>query len=286
MYSMLRKTLTWAPPALVLAFGSLTAVADDGPYVGLEGGINWENSQNLRQDRVVTDKLNFDKGWAAGLIGGYSFANGLRPELELDHRSNDLNHDFLGTAYGLDRAESAFANLWYDIKAPSGLFSVLHPYLGGGAGGVRSYYHNANLAGFPVNPDYATEFGYQAGAGVGFDLTRNLTLSFDYRHVWTDRGAFPPQVGAPLQTAYPIEQRYLADTAMLSVRYTFASAPEAPAAAATAATRAAAPATAAASAATRAAAARAPTTSAAAPAPAGSRGPAAVQCAGWLSGRC
>ena len=230
MNLMLRKTLYWALPALLLGSGPLTAMADDGPYIGIEGGFNWEEPQNLRQERVVTDKINFDKGWAAALIGGYSFANGLRPELELDHRSNDLNHDFLGTAYGLDRADSAFANLWYDLKAPSGLFSFVHPYLGIGVGGVRSYYHNANLGGSPINDDYATELGYQAGAGVGFDVTRHLTLSVDYRHIWTNRGAFPPQPGAPLETAYPIEQRYLADTAMLSVRYAFGSAPvEAPA---------------------------------------------------------
>jgi OmpA-OmpF porin, OOP family len=225
MNRLLLKSLRWASPALLLGSGSLTAVADDGPYIGLEGGFNWEQPQDLRQDRAVTDKINFEKGWAAGLIGGYSFANGLRPELELDHRSNDLDHDLLGTAYGLDRAESVFANLWYDVKAPSGFFSLVHPYLGVGVGGVRSYYRDANLDGFPINADYATELGYQAGAGVGFDLTRNLTLSFDYRHVWSNRGAFPPQTGAPLETAYPIEQRYLADTAMLSVRYAFASAP-------------------------------------------------------------
>jgi OOP family OmpA-OmpF porin len=225
MNRLLLKSLRWASPALLLGSGSLTAVADDGPYIGLEGGFNWEQPQDLRQDRAVTDKINFEKGWAAGLIGGYSFANGLRPELELDHRSNDLDHDLLGTAYGLDRAESVFANLWYDVKAPSGFFSLVHPYLGVGVGGVRSYYRDANLDGFPINADYATELGYQAGAGVGFDLTRNLTLSFDYRHVWSNRGAFPPRTGAPLETAYPIEQRYLADTAMLSVRYAFASAP-------------------------------------------------------------
>ena len=101
MNRMLRETLHWALPALLLGSAPLVAVADDGPYIGVEGGFNWEESQDLRQDRVVTDKINFDRGWAAGLIGGYSFANGLRPELELDHRSNDLNHDFLGTAYGL-----------------------------------------------------------------------------------------------------------------------------------------------------------------------------------------
>jgi len=230
MNRMLRKTLRWALPAMLLGSEPLIAEAGDGPYIGVEGGFNWEESQDLRQDRVVTDKINFDKGWAAGLIGGYSFANGLRPELELDHRSNDLNHNFLGTAYGLDRADSAFANLWYDVKAPTGLFSLVHPYLGIGVGGVRSYYHNANLGGFPINDDYATELGYQAGAGIGYDVTRHLTFSLDYRHVWSNRGAFRPQVGAPLETAYPIEQRYLADTAMLSVRYAFGSAPvEAPA---------------------------------------------------------
>src|ERR1700728_3855269 len=108
MNRMLLKTLHRAIPAVLLVSTSLIAAADDGPYIGIEGGFNWEESQNLRQDRVVTDKINFDKGWAAGLIGGYSFANGLRPELELDHRSNDLSHDFLRPDHGLDRADSGF----------------------------------------------------------------------------------------------------------------------------------------------------------------------------------
>src|ERR1700677_1875636 len=101
-----RHTLRLALPAILLSTASLGARADDGAYVGIEGGFNWESSQDLRQDRAVTDKNNFDKGWAAGLIGGYSFANGLRPELELDPRSNDLNHDYLGVAHGLDRADN------------------------------------------------------------------------------------------------------------------------------------------------------------------------------------
>ena len=219
-----RHPLALTLPALLLATGSLIARADDGPYIGAEGGANWESAQDIRQDSKVLDKINFDKGWAAGLIGGYSFANGLRPELELDHRSNHLDHDFIGLDHGLDRAESAFANLWYDFKAPTGFFSVVHPYLGGGVGAVRSYYHNANLGGFPIADDYATEFGYQAGAGLGYDVTRHLTLGLDYRHVWTNRGAFAPPTGV----GAPYDQRYLANTALISVRYAFGSLPPPP----------------------------------------------------------
>ncbi len=227
MNRILRTRLSLALPALIFTTAPLASHADDGPYVGVEGGLNWESPQDLRQGHDVIDRIDFDKGWAAGLIGGYSFANGLRPELELDHRSNHLDHDSLGTDHGLDRAESAFANLWYDIKVPSGFFSVVHPYLGGGVGAVRSYYRNANLGGFPIADDYATEFGYQVGAGLNYDVTRHLTLGLDYRHVWTNRGAF----AAPFAAGPPIEQRYLANTALISVRYAFgaAPAPEAPA---------------------------------------------------------
>ena len=221
MNRIARNGLVLSLPALLIATGPLTARAGDGPYVGVEGGINWESPQNLRQDGRVIDSLHFDQGWAAGLIGGYSFANGLRPELELDHRSNRLDNDSLGADHGLDRAESAFANLWYDFKAPSGFFSVVHPYLGGGVGAVRSYYHNANLGGFPIPSDYATEFGYQAGAGLGYDVTSHLTLGLDYRHVWTNRSSFTPPVGF----GPPVEQRYLANTALISIRYSFGSPP-------------------------------------------------------------
>jgi hypothetical protein len=53
MNRMLRKTLYRSLPLVLLGSGSLAAVADDGPYVGVEGGVNWEDAQNLRQDRVV-----------------------------------------------------------------------------------------------------------------------------------------------------------------------------------------------------------------------------------------
>ena len=216
-----RQSLRWTLRASLLACAPLVAQAGDGPYIGVEDGLNWESPQDYRNDGSVIDRLHFNRGWAAGLIGGYSFANGLRPELELDYRRNNLNHDEFAPAGGNDNADSVLANLWYDFKAPSGLFSVVHPYLGGGAGAVRSYYHDATLDGAGIASDYATEFGYQAGAGVGFDVTPRLTLSVDYRHLWINRGSFHDTFTAPLD----VEQRYLGNTALLSMRYSFGAPP-------------------------------------------------------------
>ena len=210
-----RRTLQLGLASL-LAASPLIGQAGDGGYVGIEGGFNWESPQDIRHDTNVIDRVHFDKGWEAGVVGGYSFASGWRPELEFDHRRNALDHDFFGKSGGIDNADSAMANLWYDFKAPSGLFSVVHPYVGGGAGGVRSYYHTPHLDGMIVPSEYATEFGYQAGAGVGFDLNPHWTMSLDYRHLWTNRGYFPSAIGR-------IDQRYLAQTAMLGVRYSFPS---------------------------------------------------------------
>lgn len=216
-----QRTFKWALPASVIACTPLVGQAGDGPYVGVEGGINWESPQNYRSDGSVIDRLDFNKGWAAGLIGGYSFDSGFRPELELDHRRNHLNHDDFGGQQGKDNADSALANLWYDLKLPSGPLSIVHPYLGGGAGAVRSYYSDATGTGGAIASDYATEFGYQAGAGVGFDVTPRLTLSVDYRHLWTNRGSFHDTFVGPLD----VKQRYLANTALLSVRYSFGPSP-------------------------------------------------------------
>jgi outer membrane protein OmpA-like peptidoglycan-associated protein len=194
----------------------------NGPYIGIEGGVNWESPQNYRFDGDVIDRLRFDRSWAAGLVGGYSFIDGLRPELELDARRSGLTRDSaFGHDSGHDNASSAMANLWYDFKGSSGLLAVLHPYLGAGAGAVRSWYSAPLLGGVPIASDYATEFGYQVGAGLGFDVTRNFTVSLDYRHLWSLRSNSHDLFGATLPPGEGIRQRYATDTALVSLRYTF-----------------------------------------------------------------
>jgi OOP family OmpA-OmpF porin len=214
-----RHSLKLATAAL-FASTSLAVRAGDGPYIGIEGGTNSESSQNLIQNGNVLDTLQFKNGWTIGLIGGYALPNGLRPELAFDHRRNQINGDSHGAdVNGFQNADSIFANLWYDFRMPSGLLHVYHPYLGGGLGGVRFDTRNVTVNGVDFGNDYIAKLGYQAGAGMGVDLTPQLTLSADYRYLQSNRGsfAFGPE-GL-------VDARYRTQTALLGLRYSFAKPP-------------------------------------------------------------
>jgi len=125
-----------------------------------------------------------------------------------------------------DQAEAGMANLWYDLRAPSGIFSTVHPYVGAGAGLVQFNDNTGALLGADVDDRRVNEFGYQAGAGVGFDLAPRLTLSVDARRLWSQKGGFriAPAPGLSVET----DQRYTATTAMVSLRYYFGASPPPP----------------------------------------------------------
>jgi len=219
-FAVKRTVLSVACGAFALP---LLARAGDGPYVGVEGGANWQAPQNIQStgllpgDDTAKFKHPFDAGYAGGLTFGYGSTLGLRPELELDYRRNDIKSINGTAATGSENAYTAMGNLWYDIKTPTGLFSVIHPYFGGGAGAARLAVRNAA----PLN-DYTTRFAYQGGAGIGFDLSPNVTLSADWRYLQSNRGDLMLVSGGDEHA------RYRAQSAMLGVKYSFGAAPTPP----------------------------------------------------------
>ena len=203
---------------LIAGAAFLPASANDGLYIGGESGVNFEPDQTLTNG-VGVARVHFRNGLVGGLELGYSFANGLRPEIGLDYRRNRL--DRIATGGGLVYTDvgghedlySAMGNLWYDIKAPSGLFHVLHPYLGGGIGWGRLSLHDPAINGNPLFNSFDSALAWQFGAGIGYDFTRHLTVSADYRHVRTRTQTLKP--------GSEVDARYRADSAMLSMRYSF-----------------------------------------------------------------
>jgi len=214
-----RSKLALLLPAVMLVSMPAPSPAGDGPYVGLEGGLNWQDSKNLSANGQVIDTLHFNRGWAAGLVGGYAFSGGWRPELEFDHRSNRLHRDTLGlNSTGDQLTDSLYANIWYDLKAPTGILSIVQPYLGVGAGTVRYDNHGATPSGIGTRSFYAAELGYQVGAGIGFVLSPQWTMSIDYRDLATAHGQFDDGAGGRT------DARYGAQSLLIGARYTFGTA--------------------------------------------------------------
>lgn len=210
--------------------------AGDGPYVGLEGGANWAHKVRVKQGGAEVGQLQFDNGWAAGLALGYAFENGWRPELEYLHHNNKITTSgspgtpgiggIGGTPSTLTQgsipADSYMANLWYDIKSSEGFFKTVHPYVGAGVGSVHYGFRNATVNGTYYGDHSTNQFGYQAGGGVGVDLTRHLTLAIDYRYMQAKRGYFAVAGGQEVNTFYR------ANMALASLRYSFGSEPPPP----------------------------------------------------------
>ncbi|MBL6617873.1 MAG: OmpA family protein [Reyranella sp.] len=218
------QTFTLAAVAASPAIAS--ADTQIGPYVGLEGGMNFESNQNVNQDDNLFANLNFHHGFVGGLDFGYAFQSGWRPEFEADYRGNNLkNATGFGGSVGAGGRESAYTfmgNLWYDFRMPQGMFSFIHPYIGAGFGPARVAISHETFGGVAFDSAHDTVLAYQAGAGLNFDVAPHVVLSTDYRFMQTDRGNF--DVGA----GDPVKARYRANTVMLGVKYMFGSAPPPP----------------------------------------------------------
>ena len=218
------------------ALAAMTALAQagTGPYIGGEGAAQFIPPQELKNNKELQGNTNdfgevrFKTGYVGGGMFGYTFENGLRPEIELAYRRSDLKgFTPAGSskevhAQGAQRAFEGMINLWYELRQPSGPLSTVHPYFGGGVGAVRVDGVHPFLSGYPNPPkSWDAEFAYQGGLGVGFDLTRNLTLSMDYRYVRSNTMSFQYSPGER-------DGHYQAHSAGMSLRLSFSSPPPPP----------------------------------------------------------
>jgi outer membrane protein OmpA-like peptidoglycan-associated protein/opacity protein-like surface antigen len=182
------------------------------------------------QEQGAPYQLDFQvkNGAGGGLLIGYGYESGLRPELALSYRRNDLESVRLGPGFTdadgnslegqpIDGADgqleslSFMGNLWFDLKNSS----RLTPYIGGGLG-FRSVDLEINGTGGLAGDDKDTVFAYQVGAGLSFALNTRLSLSLDGRYFDSDK------VTLSNPSDQPAELEYKGATAGLALRYVFA----------------------------------------------------------------
>ena len=208
------------PAVLLAAIGiSFAAVANDGPYLNFQAGGNWVPDQSLRD--TPPSSYDLKPGFITGLGMGYSYSNGLRPEFELGYRRNNFDsRTTLGVTNnnvsGNENAYTVLGSLYYDIKAPSGFFNVVHPYIGFGVGAARVERRNPPAAGGVQGASfYDSMFAYQGGTGIGVDLSPRITLTADYRYLGTHNRDHDSTVRSD----------YRSHSALIGLRYFFYTPP-------------------------------------------------------------
>lgn len=207
---------------LLAPFVASSALAGEGPYLGLETGATFARPQTLTRGGDDFGRVRFDTGYLGGIVIGDTTRIGLRPEIELSFRGSDAKSftDSTGASSSspaqLD-AYGALFNLWYEGRDREGVFAFVHPYIGVGAGGVRLQFRNTDFAGANSSDDSRTLVAYQGGAGIGFDATDFVTVSLDYRYFQSERGKFRLD-----ESDGRVSGRYQAHTIGASVRFSFA----------------------------------------------------------------
>jgi outer membrane protein OmpA-like peptidoglycan-associated protein len=191
----------------------LAAQAGPGPYLGLEGGLNWARDQDITDMDETVGTMTYDDGWIGGVTAGMAFPGGVRPELEFAYRRNQVDR-MMGTAMpakGHQTAKSGMFNLWYDFRAP-GFAPKLRPFIGGGAGAVMLTLDDFTNARHTNRTDSDPVFGYQWGAGLNYEMSERWTSSLGYRKIKTRTASYDMDM---------VNVPYAADAALLGVRYSF-----------------------------------------------------------------
>ncbi|NNF76727.1 MAG: porin family protein [Rhizobiales bacterium] len=195
------------PPVEVVEGDSCFYVSAGGSYITHERPRVYKNTagpwgQPNADNEDFTDTGAIDAGI------GCRVADGLRLEFNAGYRFENR----LTSPSGLDADYSAFTgmwNAWWDITNIGGF----KPYVGGGVGFAV---HRTDSA-LPVGSTGKrtdTTMTWQVGAGIGIDVTDNLTVDVGYR--FTDLG-LASSAGA---TPYFIDDNYSHEF-RIGLRYDF-----------------------------------------------------------------
>jgi opacity protein-like surface antigen len=174
----MKKIVTVAICAMLLSVSS-AAVAASGPYVGFSAGLFMPSDSDVSGD-FGEFEVSFDNGGVVSGAVGYAAPYGLRFDAEASYRNADTDRAsiFGGDLDGEVNAISLMGNVYFDI--PTG--GPVRPYIMGGVG-VSSVEVDIDDAGIEEDD---TVMSGQAGAGVSFEVSRNITLDLGYRYFITE----------------------------------------------------------------------------------------------------
>lgn len=200
---------------VAMAFFAVPALAA-GPYVGGGAGAVFLSDSTLSGSGASGD-LKFDTGYGVGATGGYDFGT-YRVEAEFAYRKND-NKEITGGGstdpVGGDTSSMALMmNGYYDFRMVS---PTIVPYLGGGIGFARVSEKATDPTIGTVIDDSDVVFAYQFAAGVGFDVSKRVTIDLGYKYFATSDPSFAVTGAGGTK----IDAEYKSHNIFLGARYSF-----------------------------------------------------------------
>ncbi|OGQ94572.1 MAG: hypothetical protein A2521_05235 [Deltaproteobacteria bacterium RIFOXYD12_FULL_57_12] len=171
----MKKNIVILGGCVLLLSCATAAYCADGPYVSANIGWAMANDSDISYtDPSDNGAIEYDTGLALSGAVGYATGN-LRIEGEVGYQKNDYDKwsDPGGSwdASGDMRVLSFLANGYYDFVNAS----AVTPYLSAGLGFADVEFNN------PGHSADDTVFAYQVGAGVGFAVSKQVTIDLKYR---------------------------------------------------------------------------------------------------------
>lgn len=176
---------------LSLAFVAGVQVGDGRAqyYIGGQAGWTGLPYQTDTIDGVGSARVEFSAGYNLGVRGGYQLGP-WRFEEEYSYRRNGADQygagDNAKDASGDRHTHSIMTNVLFDLA--TGL--PITPHIGVGIGAMDVFDRLKVSGGAPVLNDSSWQFGYQAIAGLRYDISPLLALDLDYRYLATTESTF------------------------------------------------------------------------------------------------
>ena len=172
----MKKLLLMAGVA-AFAFASNANALEVNPYVSAKLSYDWAKDEFKNNWTTGDWKVKLHKNiWGGHYAAGVK-ARAIRAEIEWNHYQ-DAKRKAYGERFRLQN-HSLMLNAYYDLNT----CTKWTPYIGAGMGIAMLKFTEKDMEdGWKVS-DRAYNFAWQVGAGVAYDLTKNVALDAGYRYI-------------------------------------------------------------------------------------------------------
>ncbi len=171
--------------ALTTALALPASAADTGLYFNADAGVNWAQDADFKVGGGSVD-MKTDIGFRFSAGVGYNLDKNWGVEFDTGYVWNTIDK-VGGTSLSGD---SSFSHIPFIVNVvyryPIG--AQFETYIGGGAGGVYSIL-NIDEPGIS-DDDGDVVFGWQAIAGVRYNISETMSVGVGYKYLGTSEGEF------------------------------------------------------------------------------------------------